>query len=532
MPAPATASDEATPLLSQSPPDGSESVAQITAARGSQDLDGRTKRILLSVFVANFLIAFGHYVAIASIVDLIRGLSCQEHYRAYPSASPDQQLDCSLIDIEARTSTIFSYMLSINSLFSCLSALSLAPWLLRRLGRRGTMLIAVLTPALELIVIASIPNRFSPSPPSANSAWLESSPTTSLRMLLAETLVFGIIGCPDALLDIVSAAIVLDNVPVDLRSTWLARLKSTRFLGMLMATITLQALSVDIRSDMVADKRPILIGASISFLAPLWSLLTLAAQPVPVPHPQQRVAEELMETGEGSGLGTRLKQALKPLRLLWPTNATTQPKRDWRLVKLLIAATLCSQISLSTNTALIYLQFRFKLHARDLSLALGLVGCVNWVFLVLIFPRLARLARSTYGDSALADRLLAILSLLLDVLSWVVVIVGGKFYSLSAISVAAFIYVFAAGNASLITSLASLMLPRGVSVDEMMAALTSMANVMSTIGPILNTNVYQLGLNAGFSELVFALTAFVSLVAATLVASTSVAITSIQEQSG
>ncbi|TKY88086.1 hypothetical protein EX895_003182 [Sporisorium graminicola] len=520
MSAPQTA-DETTRLISQSPRD--EPIDNAPApGSGAQGLDRRAKRNLLSVFVANGLLSFGHYLAIGSIMDLIRGLSCQEYYQSRPPSSPDKTLECSLVDIEARTSSVFSYMLSIGSLFSCLSALALAPWLLKRLGRRGTMLIGVLTPALELMVVASIPNRFSSLSTSATPPmWIESSPTSSLRMLLAEALVFGIVACPDAIVGIVSSAIVLDSVPVDLRSTWLARLASTQFLGMLAATVALRFVNLDTGSDLVSDKLPIRIGAAISLLAPLWTLFTLA-KPPPSPLEQLQAAQESTPSVQEQSIGPRLTRAPKPMRLLWPATSLAEPKRDWRLVKLMIAATLCSQITLTTNTVFVYLQSRFGLHARDLSLALGLVGTLKWIFLVAIFPRLARYARSLYTNTALADRLLAILSLLLDVLAWIVVIVGGRVHSLPIFLLAMVVYVSAAGNASLITSLASLMLPQDASVDEMMATLTSMANIMSTIGPILNSSVYSLGLDAGFPELVFGLTALVSVGAAALVASTSI----------
>jgi len=78
----------------------------------STKLDPSAKRALISVFVANLLGSLAHYVAISCILDLIRGLTCQEYYlRQVPQSNT---FDCSLIDIQDRASTVFSFMLSIN----------------------------------------------------------------------------------------------------------------------------------------------------------------------------------------------------------------------------------------------------------------------------------------------------------------------------------------------------------------------------------------------------------------------------------
>ncbi|KAJ9475221.1 hypothetical protein PHBOTO_005314 [Pseudozyma hubeiensis] len=232
--------DRAEPAFLDSNDAGAESIDSTASTASIQQtrLDRSTKRALVAVLVANLLVALGHYVAISSIVDLIRGLSCQEYYslQSLQSSPSSDQRDCSLVDIQDRTSTVFSYMLSINSFISCLSALWLAPWMLRHLGRRLTMIIAVLAPTAELFMLASIPNSFASA-----GAWIP-SPTASLRLLLLESMLFGLFGCPDTLIGIVSQSIVLDAAPATLRSTWLARLSSCTFLGMLASTLLLNIL--------------------------------------------------------------------------------------------------------------------------------------------------------------------------------------------------------------------------------------------------------------------------------------------------
>ncbi|TKY89347.1 hypothetical protein EX895_001878 [Sporisorium graminicola] len=446
----------AAPFVSDSSCDAARvEVADDATGRHMQQtwLDSTTKRALIAVFVANLMVSFAHYVAISSIMDLIRGLSCQEYYSLRPNqfGQPGVERDCSLVDIQDRTSMVFSYMLSINSFISCLSALWLAPWLLRRLGLRLTMIIAVLAPTVELFVLASVPNRFP-----QNHGWI-GSPTASLRFLLLESLLFGLVGCPDTLIGIVSQSIVLDASPPPLRSTWLARLSSCTFLGMLASTLLLSTLSLDTSRDDVSDKLPILLAALISTAAIFWTCLALPTH-LPINGAQKDATARSTNVQEsqstGQSLKARLGQVMQPLRLLKPIeiydetqdsappHAPSRPTRDWRLPKLIIAATLCDQIAVTTNLQVIYVQTRFGLHAQDLSRLLGLVGLIKWVYLVL------------------------------------------------------------------------------VSTDKLVATLSSLANIMSTIGPILNANLYRFGLKRGFPEIVFAMAAAISVAVAVLVAGT------------
>lgn len=210
--------------------------------------------------------------------------------------------------------------------------------------------------------------------------------------------------------------------------------------------------------------------------------------------------------------------------------------RDWRLTKLIIAATLCDQIAVTTNLQVIYVQTRFGLHAQQLSRILGFVGLMKWVYLVLVFPRIAESVRRRYraaaststGSSsvhlqsaaAAADRLLAVLSMLFDVLAWAVVIVGGRVLNYPTYLLGLVLYALAAANVSSITSLASILLPRHISTDSLVATMSSLANIMSTVGPILNANLYRFGLKRGFPEIVFAMAAAISVAVAVLVAQT------------
>ncbi|GAC94764.1 hypothetical protein PHSY_002337 [Pseudozyma hubeiensis SY62] len=537
--------DHAEPTSLDSSDAGAESTSDAAPTTSAQQtwLDCSTRQALVAVIVANLLVALGHYVAISSIVDLIRGLSCQEYYllHSVQSSRSSGQRDCSLVEVQDRTSTIFSYMLSINSFISCLSALCLAPWLLRLLGRRLTMIIAVLAPTAELFVLTSVPNSFARA-----DAWIQ-SPTASLRLLLLESMLFGLVGCPDTLIGIVSQSIVLDAAPATLRSTWLARLSSCTFLGMLASTLLLNTLSLDTSRDDVSDKLPILLGALVSTAALLWTCMSLPSH-MPDNTARQDASFESTNTVDGTrstvwSLKAHLLRATQPLQLLQPIKNDNQtqggPKRrDWRLTKLILAATLCDQIALTTNLQVIYIQTRFSLHAQDLSRLLGLVGLIKWVYLVLIFPRIANAIRLRYRTGAImgignnnspglksaaaaADRLIAVISMSIDVLAWAVIIVAGRALNYPTYLLGLTLYALAGANVSSITSLASILLPHQVSTENLVATLSSLANIMSTIGPILNANLYRFGLKRGFPEIVFAMAAAISVAVAGMVAATS-----------
>ena len=527
----------------------------------SKALDSDAKRILLSILVTNFLVAAGHYIAISSVMELIRGLSCSEYYFLHDPRFHQEgdDLDCSLIEIQDRTSTVFSYMLSINSLVSGFSAIWLAPRPLKKLGQTATMVIATIGPAAELFFLAWLPNQFSSASPPGGLR----SPTASLYLLIAEAGFFGLVGCPDTLIGIASQAAVLQATPEALRSTWLARLTSCTFLGMLASTLVLQGLNVDTSSNSVADKLPILIGALASTLAVVWSLFTLPqsrskpqgpwigdqqAQQSSFAddeddHREQNSVPTSALSAETSTSAPTLRSSLidlfKPLHLLSPSTHGSS-RRDWRLTKLIIAGVLCDQIALTTNTQVIYVQSHFELHAQELSLLLGLVGLTKWIYLVFAFPRLAAFVRKLCTSenptdetssglpttasalaSASADRLLAILSLVMDVLAWAIVILAGRAYNYPAYLVALVLYALSGASVSSITSLASVLLPRESTVDDLVATLSSLSNVMSTVGPVINAAIYRYGLGLGFPELVFGLAAFISVAGAVLVGSVS-----------
>ncbi|KAJ9475222.1 hypothetical protein PHBOTO_005315 [Pseudozyma hubeiensis] len=233
---------------------------------------------------------------------------------------------------------------------------------------------------------------------------------------------------------------------------------------------------------------------------------------------------------------------MQPLHLLQPIKIDNQtqggPKRrDWRLTKLILAATLCDQIALTTNLQVIYIQTRFGLHAQDLSRLLGLVGLIKWIYLVLIFPSIANAVRHRYRTAATlaigsnisglksaaakADRLLAMISMSIDVLAWAVIIIGGRALNYPTYLLGLILYALAGANVSSITSLASILLPQQVSTDSLVATLSSLANIMSTIGPILNAKLYRLGLKRDFPEIVFAMAAAISVAVAGMIAATS-----------
>ncbi|PWN48113.1 hypothetical protein IE53DRAFT_212270 [Violaceomyces palustris] len=160
------------------------------------------------------------------------------------------------------------------------------------------------------------------------------------------------------------------------------------------------------------------------------------------------------------------------------------------------------------------------------------LGLTKAAYLFLLLPHLvvwlrkrftARGARAAERVSQEAprkvDRLVAILSLLIDLVAWVIIVVAGRLEHLPLYALGLFVYPLSAANLPSITSLATGMLPRHYEQTQLVGTLTCLANMVGTIGPVLNNQLYKWALEIEVPEAVFLVAAMISLTALILVGS-------------
>lgn len=328
-------------------------------------------------------------------------------------------------------------------------------------------------------------------------------------MLLFDAVLSGLMGC-GTLLSIVSNTIILDLVPSQLRATWLARLTASVSAGMLLSTLILQSLDLETGSDLVINLLPLRIGATVSVATILLSLTIprLPLKPSAAPAALSSQDDPLHPPRHGASFWNGLRGACTPFRLLSSSS---------NLTKMLVASMMTSEIHVATNVYAVYVQSRFNFKAKDLSLLSGSVGLMSWFFLMFLFPpivacvRKRRLATPLGLPDSDSDRILALGSLAMDVISWTLALVAGLWRSVAGMALGLVAFSLSSSASSTIVALATAFLPVTASNDDLVALLYTCDSVMRTLGPIFTANIYRIGLHLHFPELVFVLTALLSL---------------------
>lgn len=518
------------------------------------DLRQRAKTALMSLFAVYWVVVFARSIGTTSKVGLVHSLACAEHYGLQPSSS-SVLVDCRLADVDARTSSVLAYIVSVSNLASCFFALVLSPPLIKRLGYRGyvTLGTVLLTLHLYFPVLVAGHTREIPRP------WFlpnwQITPKAGLRMMVAESLISGALGCPDMLFEIASRAIVIDSVPPSSRSTWLARLSANKLIGSVGAALLLQTLPLDTHSDLLIDALPLKLGAAISissilacFKIPSLAEKVFTSPTLPDAATDEAVADALTSAPENTGSLSKLRRgfinALHPLRLLArPIQNPATRKSDWSLSRVITAYMLTNQIGIATNTLLVYCPSRFELHAKELSLMLGWLNGFGTFWLALAFPLLAKRSRQYFeptrplrldeddgpvneqvvtGGPAAAERVLSVGALLLDAAGWLVLAAAGAAGNFPLFCLGLAFYSMSCPSESTIASLASMLVPEGTETEDLSAALSFLNSVMCTICPVMTSWIYGAGLHAHIPELVFIFTAAISTVAGVLVSSTRI----------
>lgn len=496
-----------------------EDDAALNVVVAPSPLDARTWTILQGVSALIVLSNLAGNISAFSVIDLTRSIACAEHYRNTNTTPPPSSADCQIGAVDARHSDIMAAITSLNSIAACFGTLVVFPLVIRKLGHRAAILLGVVVLAL---------NR-------SFYVWLASAaqsslgkdvihPTTALHYILAQAFVFGLVG--DSLLDMVAQAVVLDTVPVALRSTWLARLQSCASIGGLASTAVLQMFKLDTSSDLFVDTLPIRIGAALALATVLIGLAVFFynGESAEASLHSSVAAEQMSSSPSDNTPVTKLtrgiRQSFRPLRLLFrPTNHPNRSlKPDWRLSKVLFASLLYGEITVAGNLVIFYCQSRFHIHAKETSLLSGLLNFCAWIYLSFGFSRIAGWVRKSavQASSAVeqsnpapqlnpipAERWLTIGSLAMDIVSWTIFTLAGRAGSYALFKVGTITLSLSLAGSSSLTSLGSVLIPEGIETDELLAAFFFIDNAASAVGPMLNTRVYKLGLQIQTPELIF-----------------------------
>lgn len=464
---------------------------------------------LIVVFAINGLATIADYVGSTTIIELMHALSCAEHHGESLSSIQSGH-NCHLTQVDERFSNVFAYSISLNSFASCISALVICPLVIKQLGRERSLLAAAMLNALDSWFVTYFTGRIRLQAQSdgPRDGW-HPSPTLSIHMLLFDAVLSGLMGC-GTLLSIVSNTIILDWVPSQLRATWLARLTASVSAGMLLSTLILQSLDLETGSDLVINLLPLRIGATVSVATILLSLTIprLPLNPSAAPAALSSLDDPLHPPRHGASFWIELRGACTPFRLLSSSS---------NLTKMLVASMMTSEIHVATNVYAVYVQSRFNFKAKDLSFLSGSVGLMSWFFLMFLFPtivawvRKRRLAAPLSLPDSDSDRILALGSLAMDVISWTLALVAGLWRSVAGMALGLVAFSLSSGASSTIVALATAFLPATASNDDLVALLYTCDSVMRTLGPILNANIYRIGLHLHFPELVFVFTALLSL---------------------
>lgn len=118
------------------------------------DLRQRATTALMSLFAVYWVVVFARSIGTTSKVGLVHSLACAEHYGLQPSSS-SVLVDCRLADVDARTSSVLAYIVSVSNLASCFFALVLSPPLIKRLGYRGYVTLGTVLLTLHLSLFPS-----------------------------------------------------------------------------------------------------------------------------------------------------------------------------------------------------------------------------------------------------------------------------------------------------------------------------------------------------------------------------------------
>lgn len=526
------APSETTGLLD---PSNIEDDAAIDSVSTPASLDVGTRTLLLGVSALAILTTFAGNVSAFSEIDLIRSIACAE-YHTFHGEPPPSHASCQIDAVDARYSDIMAGIASLNNIAACFCALFVFPFVIRKLGRKIAIVLGVLVLALErgFYTWLASATQFA-------SGQGKLHPTTALHCILAQAFVFGIAG--DSLLDMVIQAVVLDAVPAVLRSTWLARLQSCASIGTLASTLVVQMLNIDTSSDLIVDALPIHIGTTLALVNIVASLFVFfhVTNPPKCPLHANEPSEQMLSPNLNDRRVAKFKravrQAFRPLRLLFRPVHHRSEKPDWRLSRVLIANFLYGEIAVAMNMVLYYCQSRFHIHAKESSFLSGCLNICAWIYLSFGFQRIARWVRdhtvqtpqaleqydsATRLNSIPAERWLTIGSLAMDIVSWTTFTLAGRAGSIPLFYLGSIVLSLSLGGPPSLTSLGSLLLPEGTENEELLAALFFINNAASTVGPMLNTRVYRFGLQIQFPELLFlsmATLSFISMMAVSSVRS-------------
>jgi len=486
-----------------------------------------------------------NYTSVGPGLEAVRTLACSEYLHAQ-SGGGEQQ--CHSVEVDRRTAAIITAASSISSLTSAISGLAFAPWLCSHICPRKLMLLCTLVPAIDYICQDYVLG-------SAKFSWL--TPTLKLRFILLDSFVMGILAV-DLVMQILSQSLLLRSASDSAKSRYLAFGTASNYLGMVICVLPLRILEKATYSLPAADAVntfPFKISSAFCIAATLWVVTTIPRQSA-APSAEDASAERtspsqvssseattIMQPACGPSPGVeerrwpaRLRASFRPLALLSPLRDGTS--RDWSLVCVLIAASLCSQIGIATANTIIFAQAQFAFHSDEISALLGVQGALKITFLLALFPFVKQILQrrsgaryahvrslnmlsyeSNHGAAPLpdvpgrVDLEFAKVSLLFDVGGWALMTIGGALHSLPTFIAGLIVYELSAATGPTLVSLGTILLarlPGQVSETVMLSLLGFLNSITAVFGPILNNTIYTLGLSFQHGEIVFAFTALVS----------------------
>ena len=501
-------------------------------------------------YVLGALIYFAHYASISSLFDMVRALACSEAYATSASWSPEL---CKLPAVEKRTSAMVTSIIASNSLSSSVFVLVFASRVLSRLGRRPTFILSLFSILFFHLAKWLVPVLFA------------HRPTLCLNLTILIFLLSGLVGSPDSLSTLVGQAVVLDASLPSQKTVVLSRLTACNYIGMALSFVLLRIIPQPPLPANDFDRFPLFLSVVIASIALLVGVAFLpeTVHARPITEDQEQPAQPAQAT---TMLG-RLRSSLSAFAILRPTRSETTGQRDWRLARLMAVLILGLQIGLSTNTLVIYLQSRMDFRVRQLNAVLGGIGTLRGIFLFGLVPYLVLHVRRFYaikgqgqdqGQAESAseqdeveqdeeqedetteggtpkqresahvktDKAIACTSLVLEAVSWLVIMLGGLAISVPLLLVGLVLFVLSGACLPSVQALAIDVLfsqQTSHTLEEFLSLVNGLSNILGTLGPVVNNVVYDVSIDVGFPEAIFLLSALYSILSLVLVASVRIA---------
>lgn len=509
----------------------------------------------------------------AYMVEEIKTLACAEYY--YPTTARNVTLPmggdpmrlCAVPFVDKRTSEIMAYTDTLSSFTGFISSLLIANFVLPKVSRRTAALVAVALSVLSLVALCLVPTHYSLDPMEASVSTMH--PQASQHLFEAIIVISNLLGATQTMFPIVMQVMVVDVCKDGEKASSFAKLMVGNLLGATASSICILVLfpffglhfSVLYHTGPCS---PFLVAAAVmalTFILVAMFLPETKPSSVAVHAENEDTAsptyvdtcptrDQITDDDDNAANVTWLKPVIDTVGLfsyVLPYKSSPDAKWDYKLSVMLIALLFGDTLMLAWSNLVVFASSHLDFGPEDVAVLLGALGASKGLFnlfgLPLVVKHIRKVVRRRIRNEMAegevsnvdrreryiveTDKIVAMLSLGVDVVGWMCMGLAAKHLSVAGIGGGLGVLLFATGALPSIQALAVDLFqaqnrPSRDPIAARDAFITLFAvfqNVTSTVGPFVNNAIYTWSIDHNMSFLLFFSTSSASLVSLLLVAS-------------